>query len=708
MRASAFVFFIILYSCSAPYQPETGDWPMYSADNAGSKYSTLLQIDRSNVHQLKLAWKYSTGDMRESPRTQIQCNPIIVNGRMFLITPGLKVVALEAANGKELWKFDPYKGVEASGTIRGLAHFSDESGDRILYIAGSDLYCLDAQNGQIVESFGNDGKVDLTRGLERDVEGLWVTATTPGIVYKDLYILGSRVSEGPGPAAPGHIRAYDLKTGEIRWIFHTIPHPGEVGYETWPKDAWKFIGGANSWGGFTLDEKRGLVFCGTGCASYDHWGGNRHGDNLFANCILALDAETGERLWHYQTVHHDIWDYDLPCPPNLVQVKKEGMLIDAVAQPTKMGHLFVLDRVTGEPIFPITEKEVPQSDIPGERTSRTQPFPPPSLRYGQQRLTEDEATTLSESANDFVREKLSGMITGDVFLPPSKTPVVTMPQFNGGTDWGGAAYDPKERMLYVNCSNEAEWISMVPFVAEKGVVEYDFGYRRYRSYCESCHGRQEAYQPNSPGLNSLRKLGRDTARLFILKTLKSGKGQMPAFTSLSDIEKEAITSFILNEGKDNLLDYEQINTDNSKHIPWISTGHRVIKTPDGFPINKRPWGTLTAIHLDQGNIAWQKPLGTYPKLEVQGHPSTGTFNMGGPVVTAGGLVFIAASMDERIHAYDKFTGELLWEFQMDAGGYATPSTYEVDGKQYVVIAGGGGGKPGTKAGDAYYCFALAD
>ena len=681
---------------------------MYSADPLGSKYSSLDHINRSNIHQLELIWEYSCGDKSDSPNTQIQCNPIIIKGIMFLITPGLKLVALEASRGRELWKFDPYNGQKTSGTTRGIAHFQDQGRGRILYVVGSDLYCIDDQNGEIVKTFGNQGKVDLTKGLGREIGGLWVTVTTPGIVYKDLYILGSRVSEGPGEAAPGYIRAYDLITGEMRWIFHTIPKPGTEGYGTWPKDAWTRIGGANSWGGFTLDEKRGIVFCGTGSASYDHWGGNRHGDNLFANCILALNAETGERIWHYQTVHHDIWDYDIPCQPNLIQVQQDGKLVDALAQPTKMGHLFVLNRESGNPLFPIEEIPVPQSDIPGERTSLTQPFPSASLRYAQQRFTLEEATTISESANLYVKNKLKDMVTGDVFLPPSKTPSVTMPQFNGGTDWGGAAYDPETRTLYVNCSNEAEWISLVPAITGKGVNENSFGYKLYRSYCESCHGRQTTYLPNSPGLNTLRLMARDTARSFIVETLTIGKGQMPAFTSLSPTEMNSIASFILEEGEDKFLDPAQLKSNLSNSIPWISTGHREFKTEDGLPVNKRPWGTLNAIDLDLGKIRWQIPLGTYPELEAKGIPPTGTFNMGGPIVTGGGLVFIGASMDERFHAYDTYSGELLWEYQMDAGGYATPSTFAVNGKQYVVIAAGGAGKPGTKPGDSYYCFALPD
>lgn len=703
----SFSVYIFLVGCQAAAEEDQDQgWPIYSGNPAGDKYAALDQINRHNVKSLKLAWIFRTGDKRERPPTTIECNPIVIDGVMYVTTPGLKLVALDAATGKELWRFDANEGKVASGVNRGVTYWTDGKANRIFYVVSSFLYCLDANTGTVVESFGTSGKVDLHGGLGRDVRSMRVTAKTPGIIYKDLLILGSAVGEGPAPAAPGHIRAYDVHTGEIRWTFHTIPRPGEYGYETWPEDAWQRIGGANSWGGFTLDENRGMVFCGTGSASYDHWGGDRIGQNLFANCILALDAATGKRVWHYQVVHHDIWDYDIASPPNLVQVRKDGRIIDAVAQPTKMGHLFVLDRETGIPIFPVEEIPVPPSEIPGEQSWPTQPFPQPSLRYGQQTFTEAEVTDVSADASAFIRGKLSEMRTGSLFIPPGIQPSVVLAQFNGGTNWGGAAYDPETRTLYVNCSNEAEWISMVPAKPKGSISQYEFGRQLYGASCTACHSAETSSNPNFASIDNLKTIANERERSQLHNTLLNGKGQMPKFSSLTEMERESIISFLKDEGEDVMLEKQDLKLSFSESIPFIATGHNDFRDHEGFPANKKPWGTLSAIDLDRGAIRWQIPLGTYPQLEARGFEPTGTFNMGGPVVTAGGLVFIGATMDERFRAIDKENGEVLWEYQLDAGGYATPSTFEIAGKQYVVIAAGGGGKPGTRPGDAYYCFTL--
>jgi quinoprotein glucose dehydrogenase len=692
----------LAFSVAIPLLAQTGkDWPVYGGDFAGTKYSKLKQITRENVRQLKPAWIYRCDDARGAGST-IECNPLIIDGRIYLTTPGLKLLALDAASGKEIWRFDPWEGNGGRGVNRGVAIW----GKQIFFATGQFIHAVDANTGKLVPTFGTEGKVDLRDGLDRDVYFLSVTASSPGIVYRDLLIIGSVVGEGPNPSAPGHIRAFDVRTGKRRWIFHTIPHPGEFGYETWSTDSWKTVGGANSWGGLTLDVERGIVFAGTGSPSYDHFGGNRVGQNLFANCVLALNANTGERLWHFQVVHHDMWDYDLPCAPVLVQAKHEGRVIDAVAQVGKVGHAFILDRATGKPLFPVEERPVPTSEIPGEESWPTQPFPLKPPPYAQQRFTEAEVTDLSPRARDFVLEKLKGMRTGNIYMPPGTNASVVLPQFNGGAEWGGPSFDPETRTLYVNASNEAEWISMVPSTPREEVTLTELGGMIYGTICSSCHGFENANNPAAPSFTSLKTVKQRLSKSEVAKLLDTGRNQMPSFATLGEIEKRAVLAFLFGETSQERVPTKKIQLSWAEEIPFVATGHHDFRDPEGYPVNKRPWGTLTAIDLDSGQFKWQVPLGTYPKLEAQGLPPTGTFNIGGSLVTAGGLLFIGAAMDERFHAFDKATGELLWEYQLDAGGYATPATYSISGRQFVVIAAGGGGKPGTKSGNAYYCFAL--
>lgn len=677
---------------------------MYSADATGSKYADLDQINQDNVEDLMLAWSFKTGG--DTKRSTIECNPLIADGIVYITSPDLQLIALDAVKGTELWRFDQGARNRSSGVNRGVTYWQEGIDKRIFFVRGYQLFCINANDGTLIPSFGNDGTIDLRKNLGRNVDHTWVTAATPGMIYQDLIIMGTTLGEGPGAAAPGHIRAYNIHTGNLEWIFHTIPFPGEPGYETWSEDSWTWAGGANAWGGFTLDEDKGIVYCGTGSSTYDHYGGNRLGMNLYANCILALNAATGELYWHFQTVHHDIWDYDLPCPPNLVRIKSDTGWIDALAQPTKMGHLFVLDRETGAPVYPIQELPVPQSDLPTEKTSPTQPFPLKSLVYADQIFNHDNASTLTDTGHEVILNKLDSMKTGGIFTPPGLQPSVVLPQFNGGTDWGGAAYDPSSNMLYVNASNEAEWISMIPRLSTRGISVFQHGRVLFQSHCAVCHSLGSSQDDvDKPTFASLRNLVKTISVDTLEQHIRAGKGQMPSFRHLSDIELKALSSFLKDRGHNETVT-DTIEKELTDNIPYVSTGHNEFRDPDGYPVNERPWGTLNAINLDEGGVEWQVPLGTYPALEEQGLPPTGTFNMGGPVVTSGGLVFIGATMDERFRAFSAETGEVLWEYQLNAGAYATPSVYMVDGVQYVIIAGGGGGKPGTKSDDTYYCFRL--
>ncbi len=684
---------------------ESGDfqsWATYGGDPASTQYSSLSQINTGNVGDLQLAWSYETGDAEEQG-SQMQCNPIIVGDRLYGTTAKLKVFALDAATGRELWRFDPYSGsTNAQGINRGVSYWRSGEDERILFTAGTYLHALNARNGLLVRSFGDNGRVDLRAGLGRDPRTLQVDATSPGAIFEDLIILGSRVGETPG-AAPGHIRAFDVRTGRLEWVFHTIPQPGEVGYETWPPGAWEEVGGANAWAGMSIDLDRALVFVPTGSASYDFYGGNRHGDNLFANTLLALDAATGERRWHYQTVHHDLWDRDLPAQPNLVTLTRGEQRIPAVAQVTKTGHVFVFNRENGEPLYPIREVQVPPSAVDGERASPSQPVPLKPPPFTRQRFTADNVTNVSPRARADALARLAELRTGRPFTPPAiDRHTVVFPGFDGGAEWGGAAYDPTSGYVYVNAT-ELPWSYTLVRLPAESVP----GQRAYTQYCASCHGLDR--RGNDRDYPSLIGVGERLSYPAIAGLIRQGKGEMPGFPQLG-FENIMLLLDYLNESETTVADAGIAGDevlDEAAGIPFMHTGYFRVVDADGYPAIEPPWGTLTAIDLNAGEIAWQVPLGEYPELVAKGIRNTGTENYGGPIVTAGGLVFIAATMDERMRAFDKRTGEVLWSVGLPAAGFATPSTYEVAGKQYLVIAAGGG-KSGLKSGGQYVAFSLPD
>lgn len=681
------------------------NWDHYLGDPTSSQYSSLDQINTENVAQLEIAWTYASGDKDPANRSQIQHNPLIINGILYGASPGLKVFALDASTGKEIWKYKPPTNVSSLGVSRGLAYWESGDDKRIFCTAGPILRALDAETGEPILTFGDSGKVDLHDGLGRDVSELFINSNTPGIIYKDLLIQGCRVAER-SPAIPGYIRAYDVRTGEIKWVFHTIPHPGEFGYESWPKDAWKSAGGVNAWAGFTLDEKRGWLFAPTGSASFDFYGGDRPGENLFANSILCLNAATGERIWHYQTVRHDIWDRDLPAPPNLVRVRQGGQLIDAVAQATKSGYVFLLDRETGEPLFPVEERPFPPSDLIGEAAWPTQPIPTLPPPFARQAFTEADITNISPEAHDYVADIFKDIRSAGQFVPPSTQGTVIYPGFDGGAEWGGSAVDPHSGIMYVN-ANEMPWILTMVEIDESMSIAHGSatGGLLYARQCIGCHGPDRLGNPNQ-GIASLIGVTDRLSQEQILEVLNSGRGMMPAFKHLNDTEKEKLIAFLSEEEAETDLDghASQVAVP-SGESPYAHTGYNRFLDEEGYPAVKPPWGTLNAIDLNAGKILWTVPLGEFEALTQQGIPQTGTENYGGPILTAGGLIFIGASKDEKFRAFDRETGATVWETQLPAGGYATPATYSVGGRQYVVIAAGGG-KMGTKSGDLYVAFAL--
>lgn len=695
-----------VFGCQ-PAVPEftSNDWPVYLGDAASSQFSQLGQITPENANQLEVAWQFRSGDADSNGRTQIQCNPIVINGVLYATSPKLKVFALDAATGSLKWMFDPYANqteMNPLGANRGVTYWTDGKEARILFTANQWLYALDAQTGEPIASFGENGRSSLLQGLGRENQDLFVISNTPGLVFRDKLIIGTRVSENAG-AAPGHIRAFNIKTGTVDWVFHTIPQPGQPGHDTWPADAWKTTGGANSWAGMALDEKRGVVYVPTGSAAYDFYGGDRHGQNLYANCLLALDAAKGTYKWHFQTVHHDMWDRDLPAPPNLVTVNIGGKSTDAVAQVTKSGFVFVLDRDTGKPLFPVEEIPVPASDLPGESAWPTQPVPVKPVPFARQILTEAELTQRTPEAFAAVKSVWEKTRWNGRFIPPSKEGTVIFPGFDGGAEWGGAAWDQDAGLLYVN-SNEMAWILTMIESDGGNTAGLSTARKNYLTYCAVCHGKNREGDPAGvyPKLTNL-QASYTPATLEAL--LKNGKGVMPSFGYLPEEARKGLAGYLLDQEKTESP--ETAASAQPAAPPFTHTGYNRFLDPDGYPAVKPPWGQLSAIDLHKGEIRWQVPLGDFPEARKPSDLPTGSENYGGPVVTRGGVVFIAAAKDGYFRVFDKKTGKELWKYALPAGGYATPATYAVNGKQFVVIACGGG-KMGTQSGDVYVAFALPE
>jgi quinoprotein glucose dehydrogenase len=705
-----------LIGCKGGPNGPGSDWPAYGGNSAGNRYSVLKQIDSSNVRNLKVAWMYNAADSFSAgkrPR-EIECQPIVVHGILYGTTPELKLFALDAATGKQLWKFDPAAKAQGYNSMnRGLNYWEDGDDKRILYSAGFNLFAVNAVTGQLVSGFGNDGKVDLHTGLGNDrydVKDLAITATSPGVIYKNIFVTGSTVSES-GDALPGHIRGFDVRNGKLLWTFHTIPQPGDTGYTTWPKDAYKKFGGANCWAGMVLDEKRGVVYLGTGAPAVDFYGGDRTGMNLFADCVIALDAATGGLKWYYQLIHHDLWDNDIPCPPNLVTVEHDGKLVDAVVQTTKDGLVYVLDRDKGTSLFPVEEKPVATSGLPGEHPWPVQPFPQKPAPFARQQITDADLPdpTIFPESYKWAKQQYGELQHGSKFMPPSLQGTMYI-GISGGAEWGGNAVD-SNGVLYQNAS-EMPWKLKMVDLATSLKESSSRGNAVYITNCSACHGVDRRGGGAFPNLSNV---GDRLSAADIRGILQTGRGRMPPFPTLNEFDRNNVIQFLLHkEEKDEHSEKPGLAKTVAAHTtpadfpyvpPYIRGRGGKLRDSSGYPGIKPPWGTLNAIDLNTGEYIWRVPLGEYPELTKKGIPPTGTENSGGPLVTASGLLFIAGTEDEKFRAFDTRTGKIVWEYQLPSGAFATPITYAVNGKQYVVIAAGGV-RNGHKPGGNYIAFAL--
>ena len=672
--------------------PQQNDWPEYLGGADRNHYSVLSEINNENIKALKPVWEFHTGDSG-----QVQCNPIIIANRLYAVTASNQLFALNAATGEELWRFAP-ESTGPSNVNRGVAYWSKGKDQRIMFAYKTWLYAINALTGEPISSFGDAGRASLKSGLGEGSADKYVSSTTPGTIFGNLIIMPLRLGEGTG-SAPGYIQAFNVMTGKLAWIFRTIPHPGELGYETWPAEAYKnpAIGAANNWAGMALDRKRGILYVPTGSASFDFYGGNREGKNLYANSLLALNAKNGKYIWHFQTVHHDIWDRDIPAPPNLITLKKGDKNIDAVAQVTKSGHIFVFDRENGTPLFPIDELPVPQSKLPGEKTWPTQPFPRFPKPFARQTITENDISFFSNRRDSLL--SIYRAAKKGAFEPLDFQQTLIFPGPDGAAEWGGAAVDP-EGIMYVN-SNEMAWLFSLSHRNEGKHEIANSGKALYLNHCQACHKADFSGSPQS-GYPALVDIKERIGRAATTSLITSGRGMMPGFSQISDLEKQAIVSYIFGEEKEELL---PVAKDEFPDVPYRFNGYNKFLDEKGYPAITPPWGTLSAINLNTGEYLWQIPLGEFKELSKKGIPITGTENYGGPLVTAGGLVFIAATKDNMFRAFDKKTGQVLWQHPLPASGFATPSTYQIEGKQYVVIACGGT-KLGTNKGDSYVAFAL--
>jgi quinoprotein glucose dehydrogenase len=701
----------------APQKTPYTTWSDYGGAADSMQYSALTQVTKQNVNQLELAWFFPVPDRKGN----FGFNPIVVDGVMYVLGPKDAIVALDAITGKPVWSHVVEGGSPGN---RGINYWesADRSDRRLIFGAGGALRAIDARTGAPIRTFGVDGRVNMREGTPRPLGG---PSGTPGRVFENLFITGSTTGEGYG-SPPGDLRAYDIVTGRLVWTFHTIPHPGEFGYDTWPEGAWKWAGGVNAWGEISIDERRGIAYFPLGSPTHDMFGGDRKGANLFGNSLLALDARTGKRLWHFQTVHHDIWDYDLTTAPKLLTVRHNGKPRDIVAQATKFGLLYVFDRVTGEPLWPIEERPVPKSDVPGEESWPTQPFPTKPEPFARLTFTADDVNPhLEEAERARLREIVKNARNEGVFTPQTLTrDQISVPGELGGSNWAGAAADPTTGMLFVRSANQPAIHRLRPPGAGGGGggSPAQRGRTVYQQFCESCHG-----QPEAAGIRTM-----DRSSIIAVQTLgaerittrvRTGQGQMPPFaeSAISATQLETLLTYLSNptaaagngggRGNPPLPPIDGITR-------YTGPLGSMLRAENGLPAISPPWAELVAYDLNEGTIRWRSPLGNVRALAAKGITNTGNaqrVHRNGPVVTAGGLIFIGTNADGTVRAFDKDNGKVLWERELDANPEGMAAVYEVNGRQFVVFCASyyeqvGASNiaifPGQVEAQGYYVFAL--